>query len=220
MTRPQIALVLHALVLIAALVQLVPVLTEALGGPRGYLASLACYWLGFCLPVIVFHVRGRRGPLLFSEKLAWRDWWIPGLLLLQVGVVALVAFVPNTAMLTTHAAMLAGLVALINGPLEEVTWRGAFLTRFAERPRLGFGLNLVLFTAWHAPLALSHGISFDGGWLYLVGGAAALGLLWSWIAWRTGSVFWTSLAHVLTNAITFWVLFDHNGFVAAFGYQP
>lgn len=220
MTRPQIALVLHALVLIAALTFIVPELTGTLGGPRGFLLSLAVYWIGFCLPVIVFHVRGRRGQLLFSEKLVWRDWWIPGLLLLQVGAVAVAAFVPNTAMLTTHAAMLAGLVALINGPLEEVAWRGAFLTRFAEKPRLGFGLNLALFTAWHAPLALSHGISFDGGWPALVGGAAALGLIWSWIAWRTGSVFWTSLAHVLTNAVTFWVLFDHNGFVAALGYQP
>lgn len=220
MTRAQIALVLHALALIAALVFVVPVLTEALGGPRGYLASLAFYWLGFCLPVIVFHVRGRHDPRLFSEKLAWRDWFVPLLLLLQVGIVALVAFVPNTAMLTTHAALLAGLVALINGPLEEAAWRGGFMTRFAERPRLGFGLNLVLFMAWHAPLALSHGVVFDGGWLFLVGGAAALGLLWSWLAWRTGSIFWVALAHVLTNALAFWVLFDSNGFVAALGYQP
>lgn len=220
MTRSQIALVLHALMLIAALLFIVPALTEALGGPRGFLLSLLVYWLGFCLPVIFFHVRGRRSVRLFSEKLAWRDWFVPGLLLLQVGAVGLVAFVPNTALLTTHGAMLAGLVALINGPLEEAAWRGGFLTRFAERPRLGFVLSLILFTAWHIPLALSHGIAFDGGWLYLIGGAGALGLLWSWIAWRTGSVFWTALAHVLTNALTFWVLFDSNGFVPALFYQP
>jgi membrane protease YdiL (CAAX protease family) len=48
----------------------------------------------------------------------------------------------------------------------------------------------------------------------LVGGAAGLGLLWSWIAWRTGSVFWVSIAHALTNAVTFWVLFNRNGFVS------
>ena len=212
MTRPQIALVLHALALVAALVFIVPALTQALGGPRGYLLSLAIYWLGFCLPVIFFHVRSLRGPRLFSEKLAWRDWWIPGLLLLQVGVISLLAFVPNTALLTTHAAMLAGVVALINGPLEEIAWRGGFMTRFAERPRLGFWLGWILYTAWHGPLLLSQGIVFDGGWMALIGGAAALGLLWSWIAWRTGSVFWVALAHVLTNAVTFWVLFDHNGF--------
>ena len=70
-----------------------------------------------------------------------------------------------------------------------------------------------LFTLWHVPLALSAGIIFDGGALALIGGAGALGLLWSWIAWRTGSVFWTSIAHVLTNVLTFWVLFNANQFV-------
>jgi hypothetical protein len=73
-------------------------------------------------------------------------------------------------------------------------------------------VSWLLYIAWHLPLLLSHGVIFDGGWIALAGGAAGLGLLWSWIAWRTGSVFWTSIAHALTNVITFWVLFDHNGF--------
>ncbi|OYX09058.1 MAG: hypothetical protein B7Z15_14600, partial [Rhizobiales bacterium 32-66-8] len=205
LTRPQRFLILHALILIAVLLVLVPVLTQALGGPTGYLASLALYWLGFCLPVIAIHVWRQRGPRLFSEQLAWRDWWLPGLLALQVGVVGLVAVVPNTSLLTTHGALLAGLIGLINAPLEETAWRGGFMTSFADRPRLGFWLGWVLFTAWHIPLALSHGIDFGGGWPSLVGGAAGLGLLWSWIAWRTGSVFWVSIAHVLTNLLTFWV---------------
>lgn len=85
------------------------------------------------------------------------------------------------------------------------------MARFADRPRLGFWLGWVLFTAWHAPLLLAHGVAFDGGGLALIGGAAALGLLWSAIAWRTGSVFWVSLAHVLTNILTLWVLFEQNG---------
>lgn len=214
MSRPQIALVLHALVLISALAYLVPVLTHALGGPTGYLLSLLTYWLGFCLPVIALHVRGRRSPRLFSERLAWRDWFVPGLLLLQLGVIGLVAVMPHTSILTTHGAMLAALVGVINGPLEEIAWRGGFMTRFANRPRLGFWLGWLLFTLWHVPLALSHGIVFEGGWMALLGGAAALGLFWNWIAWRTGSVFWTSIAHALTNIMAFWVLFNANGFVS------
>jgi len=211
MTLPQTALVLHALASIAAMTLLVPALTEAFGGPVGYLLSLCAYWLGFCLPVIFFHLR-RRDSRLFGEKLAWRDWWVPGLLLLQVGMVALMALVPNTAHLTTHAAMLAALVGIINGPLEEIAWRGGFMTRFATRPALGFGLSWLLYSASHLPLLLSHGITFDGGWMVLLGGAVALGLLWSWIAWRTGSVFWVAIAHALVDIITFWVLFDRNGF--------
>ena len=214
MSRQQAALVVHALLLIGALAVLVPLLTRTLGGPLGYLLSLMIYWLGFCLPVIAMHAWKRHDGRLFSERLAWRDWWTPGLLVLQVGAIGLAAVVPHTHILTTHGALLAAAVAMINGPLEETAWRGGFMTRFADQPRLGFWLGWVLFTAWHIPLALSHGIVFDGGWPNLVGGAAALGLLWSWIAWRTGSVFYVSIAHTLTNALAFWVLFNSNGFVA------
>lgn len=213
MTRSQIALVLHALALIAAMTVLVPRLT-AINGPSGYLLALAFYWLAFCIPVIALHVWKRHDGQLFSERLAWRDWWLPLALLAQVGVIGIVGLVPHTTMLTTQGAMLATLVALLNGPLEEAAWRGGFITEFRDRPRLGFWLGWLLFTAWHIPLAMSHNIAFVGGWPALVGGAAALGLLWSWVAWRTGSVFYTSIAHVLTNVLTFWVLFNDNGFVS------
>ncbi|UJW84276.1 CPBP family intramembrane glutamic endopeptidase [Devosia sp. SL43] len=213
MNRSQSTLVLHALVVIAALLLLVPALTQALGGQLGYLLSLTVYWLGFCIPVIALHSWKRHDGRLFSEKLAWRDWWVPLLLLLQVVAIGIAAFFQNTTHLTTRGAMLAAAIAIINAPLEEAAWRGGFMVRFVDKPRLGFWLGWLLFTAWHIPLALSHGVAFDGGWVSLVGGAAALGLLWSWIAWRTGSVFWVAIAHVLTNVLTFWVFFDRNGFV-------
>ena len=213
LTRPQFALMLHAMALIAAMFAIVPALT-AWNSQIGYLLTLAVYWLGFCLPVIVIHVWNRDDGRLFSERLAWRDWFVPVLLLVQVGLVALAAFFPHADILTTNGAMLAAAFGIINGPLEETAWRGGFLTAFGNRPRLGFWLGWLLFTAWHVPLLLSRGLVFDGGALALVGGAAALGLLWSWIAWRTGSVFYTAIAHALTNVLTFWVLFNTNGFVA------
>lgn len=192
---------------------LVPALT-GWSSRLGFLLSLAAYWLLFCLPVIVIHVWDRDEGRVFSERLAWGDWWIPLLLLAQVGAVGALAFFPNTELLTTHGAMLAVGVALLNGPLEEAAWRGGFMTTFREKPQLGFWLGWALFTLWHVPLLLSQGIVFDGGAMALVGGAAALGLLWSAIAWRTGSVFYTAIAHTLTNVLTFWVLFNANGFVA------
>ncbi len=215
MSRPQLGLVLHAALLIGELFFLVPVRT-GWNVQLGYLLVLAIYWLGFCLPVIWWHVRPLRDERLFSERLRWRDWFVPVLLLGQVTLVAAVALVPHTAILTTQGAMLAAVVGVINGPLEEIAWRGGFLRRFADRPRLGFWLGWVLFTLWHVPLALSQGIVFDYGWVGLVGGAAALGSFWSWIAWRTGSVFYLAIAHALTNTITFWVLFNQNGFVSPY----
>lgn len=212
LTRPQLALVLHALALIAILFALVPILTGALG-TTGYLVVFALYWTGFCSPVIAIHALPGRSPRLFSEKLARRDWFVPLLLLVQVVLIAAVALVPNTSLLTTPGLLLAALFAILNGPLEETAWRGGFMTRFADRPVLGFWLGWLLFSAWHIPLSLSHGVLFDGGAIGLVVSAALLGLLWNWIAWRTGSVFWVGLAHALTNLSSAWILFDRSGFV-------
>ena len=213
MSARQYALLAHAAAVIAALFYVVPALTE--WDPRaGFLFSLTFYWLAFCLPAIGVFALADRDHRLLSEKLAWRDWWVPALLLVQVIAVATIAFVPNTAILTSGGMWLALLLATINGTLEELAWRGGFLTTFRDRPRLGFWLSWGLFSAWHVPLALSHGMVFDGGAAMLVGGAAGLGLFWSWIAWRTRSVFYVAQAHALTNLFTFWVLFDRNGFAA------
>ena len=214
MTGKQIALTLHAALLIGALFFMVPALTG--WHPQyGYLFALTFYWLAFCLPVIGWHALEGNDGRLFSEKLPWRDWWLIPLLLAQVGSVAIINFVPNTSILSQGGMYLALLIAAINGPVEEMAWRGGFLGTFRDRPRLGFWLGWCLFTAWHVPLAMSVGISFDGGALALIGGAAALGLLWSWVAWRTGSVFYVSIAHGLTNIFAFWVLVDRNGFAGA-----
>ncbi|WIY52751.1 CPBP family intramembrane metalloprotease [Devosia sp. YIM 151766] len=213
MNGKQLALLVHAALLIGVLLWLVPALTQW-DSRAGYLFSLTFYWLFFCLPVIGLHALPGNDGRLFSEKLPWRDWWLIPLLLAQIGLIAIVAFAPNTAILTNGGMWLAILIATINGPLEEMAWRGGFLATFRAWPRLGLWLGWALFSLWHVPLALSHGVVFDGGAAALIGGAALLGLLWSWIAWRTGSVFYVSIAHTLTNLFTFWVLFDRNGFAA------
>jgi uncharacterized protein len=210
MNRQQTFLVLHAALLLGALFFIVPWATFW-DSRAGCLFVLTFYWLFFCLPVIGLHALPGNDGRLFSEKLPWRDWWLLPLLAAQVGVVAILNFVPNTSILTSGGMWLALLIAAIDGPLEEIAWRGGFLARFRDRPRLGFWLGWLLFSAWRVPLALSHGVLFDGGAWALVGAAAALGLVWSAIAWRTGSVFYVSLAHGITNLFAFWVLFDRNG---------
>jgi membrane protease YdiL (CAAX protease family) len=210
MTGRQTALVLHAALLVGALFFIVPALTG--WDPRaGYLLSLTLYWLCFCLPVIGLYALPGDDGRLFTEKLPWRDWWLLPALVAQVGVVAILVFVPNTALLTTLGMWLALLFALINGPLEEIAWRGGFINAFRDRPRLGFWLGWGMFVAFHVPLTLSIGVVFEGGGWTLLAGAAGLGLFWNWIAWRTGSVFYTSLAHGLTNVFLFWILFERNG---------
>lgn len=189
---------------------IVPWLTAQHGLP-GYVMALALYWLGFCVPVYLLHVRDKGDAGLFSERLAWRNWWVPLALLAQVMIAALLIFVPNTQLLTTHGAIYATALALINAPLEELAWRGGFMHRFRDRPRLGLWLGWGIFVVMHVPLTLSDAsVGFDR--VGLVIGAALAGAVWSFLAWRTGSIFYVTIAHVLTNILAFWVLFNQNGF--------
>lgn len=212
LTGRQRWLVGHAAALIAAMLVLVPWLTASLGGPAGYLASLAVYWAGFCLPVALIHLRPA-GAALWSPRLPKQDRWLPALIAAQVAAVFAFGLVPHLGALTPAIAGLAIAMALVNGTLEEAAWRGGFLASFADRPRLGFWLGWALFAAWHVPLALANGIVYDGGPLALVGGAAGLGLIWTWVAWRSGSLFWVVAAHVLTNLFAFPGLLVTNRFL-------
>jgi membrane protease YdiL (CAAX protease family) len=53
------------------------------------------------------------------------------------------------------------------------------------------------------PLALVHGVTYEGGAFALVGGAIGLGVLWSVIAYQTGRIGWPIVSHVVTNVATF-----------------
>jgi membrane protease YdiL (CAAX protease family) len=213
MTRQQAFLLLHTALLFGALLLFVPPLI-AWDARAGYLFTLVFYWVFFCMPVIGWHALPANQGQLFSERLRWRDWWLLPLLLLQVSIVASFHFVPSTALFTSGGMWLALLLALINGPLEEIAWRGGFLGAFRDRPRLGFWLCWLLFSAWHLPLVWGTPALLGDTTIVFLVVASALGLLWTWISWRTGSVFYVSIAHALTNIFSFWLLIDRNLFAS------
>jgi uncharacterized protein len=214
MTRAQTALVLHALALTGVMFLAVPWLTRSYGGAAGWLASMTLYWTLFCIPVIVIHL-GREGLSdVMRIGLAPRHRWVLWLLGAQVALIAVGTTLTMEADLVFGVLGLAILLALTNGTLEEAAWRGGFFRTFGDGRALGFVLGLFLFTLWHVPLALAEGIDYGtGGAVALVGGSAFLGLVWSIVVWRTGSIFWVSLAHVATNVFAFAALFSSNGFV-------
>jgi membrane protease YdiL (CAAX protease family) len=91
------------------------------------------------------------------------------------------------------------LYALFNGTLEEVFWRGLFITQFRTNPWLGVLYPGVMFGIWQL-VPWAH---FDA-WLrppaiIVLAVAIPIGVLYAWVAGRTGSIRWTVLAHVLTN---------------------
>ena len=199
MTSRQLKLVGVSLFLVLAMSLVVGSLTSMLGPLWGYLAVFAIYWIGFCLPVAA--VFGR-GPEKVSLTLGTSIFWVP---IVALGLPVAAALGGGLLSLDEfpYSIVVLGLIAAaINGPLEELAWRRSF--RANSGGRLGFELlGLALFVLWHVPLLQSAGVSFDGGAMGLVGGAAALGAVWMVIVRVTNSVGWAMLSHGLLNAAVF-----------------
>jgi membrane protease YdiL (CAAX protease family) len=190
-------------------------LTTRLLGPRpGYLAGLVLYW-AYALAAAAWLGRGREGYLrellkpgaLTRPRVFWSaSCFIPAC------AVFFIAFLPNVASLDARLLLLVAATAAANGIVEELYWRGLYLREFADNALIGLWIATALFGGWHVSLYLVEGISFHGGFGALVGGATAMGLLWSYASRRLGNVAAATLAHVLVNAFTFTQLYIENGF--------
>jgi membrane protease YdiL (CAAX protease family) len=96
--------------------------------------------------------------------------------------------------------MIAGM-ALLNGVLEETFWRGLFARVFRDDAVRGVLYPALVFALWHVSLLPRWSVSAPPVHSMLVFLAAlGIGLMYGWVAWRTGSIRWTSVSHVLLNA--------------------
>ncbi|MEM7694629.1 MAG: CPBP family intramembrane glutamic endopeptidase [Pseudomonadota bacterium] len=175
------------------------------GGLTGHLTVLALYWAFFCVPLAVFGVGPSRLRAMVSLRLddAWFVPWLvmaPAALLLVAGIT-----LEGLASLPFHAYVFGVGIALINAPLEEIAWRGAFLAAGRWRVTLQFA-GLILFTAWHIPLALSDTSPIEP-WVLFVVSSYALGLIYAIATYRTGRVGWPILGHFAMNCVTLPILF-------------
>jgi membrane protease YdiL (CAAX protease family) len=198
MTRRQSVLLVAPPVLVASTWWMFHALTKMFGLVTGYLAGFLCYWIGWCLAFPVALVGWRRALRLFagSERLRLRAsdrllLLLP--LLLGFGY----AFPRAIAGSSITIILVSAVVALVNAPLEELLWRGAFLQLFPDSWILGYGYPAVMFGVWHlAPLSVIPNRS-PGGSVSFVIVSVVLGLMWGWVARRTRSIRSSSIAHVL-----------------------
>jgi membrane protease YdiL (CAAX protease family) len=91
--------------------------------------------------------------------------------------------------------------ALVNGVLEEVFWRGLFARVFPDDAVRGVLYPALVFALWHVWLLPRWSVAAPPvPSLPVFGAALGIGLVYGWVAWRTGSVRWTAASHVLLNA--------------------
>jgi uncharacterized protein len=175
-------------------------LAAVLGQKVGYFASFLFYWLVWCalIPTLLLGTHGVRKVFSSVRQPLGRPAW-GGVLALAVPLVlgygyAFPRAIPraDVGILVTSACL-----ALVNGTLEELLWRGTFAAAFPASAFLGSLYPSFWFAVWHyAPQSLFQNRA-PGGATSLVFVAGGVGLLWSWLARRTGSTRATTLSDVL-----------------------
>jgi membrane protease YdiL (CAAX protease family) len=188
--------------------------TTTLGPKWGYMLGLTGYWV-YCL-IIAWLVSN--GDVNYFKNM-WRGEhhgkymkWIAPMAFVPVLGLFFVSFLPNVAQLTLSTGILLVIVALLNGSIEELYWRGLYLLEYPENTRIGFILASLLFGMWHISLWFARGVVYKDGFLALVGGAYMLGLIWTWVARSNGNLRAVVPSHILVNLFAFTALFLDNGF--------
>ena len=138
----------------------------------GYVVGLAVYWFLVLMPLLIW-----RGGLRTDRlRLVWPARWmivVNAVLILGVAVAAVIELRANMLPLWVFAAV--AIIALLNGTLEELFWRGTLLHDDATVPMQS--LQLVFFTGWHIALLFADGIVVTCGALGLLGGVSVPCLL-------------------------------------------
>jgi membrane protease YdiL (CAAX protease family) len=190
-------------------------LTTAFLGPKwGYVTGFLGYW-SYCLLTAWF--------LSGSDWSYFKDMWNQqhrGKHLKWIALAAFipalgtffVSFLPNVVKLTLSTSALLLFMAVLNGSIEELYWRGLYLLEYPDNTAIGFILSWLLFGAWHISLWFARGVIYEDGFLALVGGAYGLGLIWTWVARSNKNLRAVVPAHILANLFAFTALFVDNGF--------
>lgn len=173
----------------------------ALLGPRlGYLGGFLFYWIVWCI-LLPWWILGAGGLLNLFRPIGLRlgnPAWLGALflvipLLLGYGY----AFPRAIGQATTTIILLSAFIAVVNGSLEEILWRGVYLAAFPDNWLLGYIYPAIGFGVWHlAPQSIFPNTA-PGGNLSLVLVAIVVGLMWGWVAHQTGSIFWITISHIL-----------------------
>lgn len=202
---PVILLVTTYLVFVAAVM--------LFGLKPGYLIGFLFYWISWCL-VFPIWLLGRDAVFSMFRKVAeplGKPKWLGAILLFALPLFTLIyAFPMQLPKATLLIVFLSTLIALVNATCEEILWRGLYFKAFPDSTWWGYLYPAIWFGLWHyAPQSVLTS-SYPGGAHSLVLFAVVLGLMWGWVAWKTKSIRWVTLAHIILDFSGLGALFYFN----------
>lgn len=172
--------------------------SRASNAALGYVLGFLFYWVIWCLLVPLSILKRAGFASLFREEnpLFRRSNWLPASLLVLIVVITVIMY-PPTGLLAAPAKLLliAVPVAVVNGVCEEILWRGLYATVFPGNAVFGVVYPSIGFALWHLSPQLV--VPADSGvWPFVIS-TFFLGISYGWISYRTGSIKWNALSHIL-----------------------
>jgi CAAX protease family protein len=171
-------------------------LTTIASEKEAYLLGMTLYWILGCLaPAFLWISKTNRKLLLRIRKI---KWWQLILVFAPVSLAFLFGpFRQRINEATTIVIILSLPYACVNAFCEEFLWRGVFYVHHQRNFFHAVFVPSVWFGIWHyVPLSVRPA---SIGNLYFIISAVGLGLCWGILTYKTRSIFWSIVSHVLVD---------------------
>lgn len=198
----QSALLLLPLLLLVTTFVAFTWLADLLGAVGGYLAGFLFYWFFWCGLVPLLLIGSKKFSDMFkdNENRFGKPKWA-GILFLCGPVISpfLTMFLPRVGEVTWGIILVSALFAITNGTMEEVFWRGSFVKTFPKSWLWSYLYPSVWFGYWHLSPQIIFPSQMPGGPIAFATLSVFMGLTFGWVSKKTGSIRWTTIAHILTD---------------------
>jgi membrane protease YdiL (CAAX protease family) len=198
MTSRQIIALVAPLAIIVTMIPIFRVAAKTLGNRNGWVLGLAIYWLlwGAIFPLLLIGWENI-SLILRPQKLTTTTLFY---VLIPIIIASLNKFFPSVGYekSTKWAFVPLLLTAFGNGLFEEILWRGVYTNLFSNSILFAIILPSLCFALWHyAPGSISQGDKV----LVLMAGAFLFGLYLSFVATKTGTIWWGVLGHTFAAIV-------------------
>jgi len=195
-------LLIIPVILIASTAFVFFVFSNIFGNDLGYLIGFSFYYFVWCYSIPILML-GKEGFVsLFTEMnplFTRKNWYLILIFSLLVIGTLMMYLIPVINDATIPLILLALPIAVIHGIGEEALWRGLYVKNFPKNLFLGIIFPTITFALWHLSPQIIY--SAENGIFNFLLSTFFLGLSYSIIAYKTGSIKWVALLHIIGSLL-------------------
>ncbi len=200
MSNKRKSAIIAPLILIAVMYPIFQLLSGAFGENWriGWYLGLVLYWLTWCIAFPVWIIgKESIAKIIRPQRLNVKVFL---LVLFPLLMASLYRFIPGMEYQKPSVWILLLLLSTNfgNGFFEEVLWRGVYMELFPDSTLFRIVWPSIWFALWHY---VPGSVAPNGNVLGLMIGSGLMGFYLSFLAKKTGTIWWTIVAHTLGAVI-------------------